>query len=209
MSSDLTPFSYVILALVGEGGAGAHDLVESRRRAGAPYWSASTRSMYSEPKRLAGLGYLSAIKEPGRTDERTVYRLTPQGRDALTSWLAQPTLFPRIQSEAPVRLVAGYLTSDATLLQSFRGLAAELDRIDAGLDEAERFAGTLPERERYLRLVHSLGRHLVTAHRDWLKHVEQELGRAQSTRSPQQPHGSAQAAANAINRRSRAIGGFE
>jgi PadR family transcriptional regulator AphA len=176
MSSELTPFSYVILALVGEGGAGAHDLVESRRRAGAPYWSASTRSMYAEPKRLARLGYLSAVREPGRTHERTVYRLTDRGRQALIGWLGRPTPFPRIQSEAPVRLVAGYLTSEEALLQSFRGLAADLDRVDSGLDEAEQFAATLPERERYLRLVHSLGRHLVKAHRDWLEEIEQELG---------------------------------
>lgn len=176
MSSELTPFSYVILALVGEGGAGAHDLVESRRRAASPYWSTSLRNMYAEPKRLASLGYLSASREPGRTHDRTVYRLTENGRQALQDWIPQPTPFPRIQSEAPVRLVAGYLVSDQQLLASLMSLSAELDTVAAGLDEAEVYAATLPHRERYLRLVHSLGRHLVGAQRAWLAEVERELG---------------------------------
>jgi DNA-binding PadR family transcriptional regulator len=176
MSSDLTTFSYVILALVGEGGAGAHDLVESQRRAGSPYWFTSRRNMYAEPKRLAGLGYLSAAKAPGRTHDRTVYQLTERGKRALREWVAQPTPFPRIQSEAPVRLVAGYLVPDAQLLASLRALREDLDAVSAGLDEAERYAATLPHRERYLRLVHSLGRHLLHAHQQWLKEVERELG---------------------------------
>jgi DNA-binding PadR family transcriptional regulator len=176
MSSDLTTFSYVILALVGEGGAGAHDLVESQRRAGSPYWFTSRRNMYAEPKRLAALGYLSATKEPGRTHDRTLYRLTDRGKEALRQWVAQPTPFPRMQSEAPVRLVAGYLVPDAQLLTSLRALHAELDAVSAGLDEAEQYAATLPHRERYLRLVHSLGRHLLDAHQQWLKEVERELG---------------------------------
>lgn len=87
MSSDLTPFSYVILVLVGDGGAGAHDLVESRRRAGSPYWATSTRNMYAEPKRLARLGYLDTSTQPGKTHDRTVYSLTDRGRDALRNWV--------------------------------------------------------------------------------------------------------------------------
>ena len=176
MSSDLTAFSYVILALVGEGGAGAHDLVESQRRAGSLYWSTSRRNMYAEPKRLAGAGYLSATKEPGRTHDRTVYHLTERGREALREWVSQPTARPRIQSEAPVRLAAGYLISDQRLLGSLLALRAELQALSAGLDEAEQYAASLPHRERHLRLVHSLGRHLIDAHQQWLKEVEHELG---------------------------------
>jgi DNA-binding PadR family transcriptional regulator len=178
MASGLNTFSHVILALVGEGGAGAHDLAESQRRAGSPYWSTSRRNMYAEPKRLAALGYLTATRQPGRTHERTVYRLTDQGRDALRAWITEPTPFPRIQSEAAVRLVAGYLVSDQELLQSLRALHAQLDTIAAGLDEAEHYAATLPDRQRYLRLVHSLGRRLVDTHRQWLKEVEHELDQA-------------------------------
>lgn len=174
-SPHLTAFSYVILALVGEGGAGAHDLVAAMRR-GRPYWTDSPRHFYAEPKRLAKLGYLAAHKEPGVTKERTVYVLTDSGRDALRRWIAEPSRFPRIQNEALARLVAGYLVPDEDLLASFSGLREDLEQVRAGLADAEAFAGTLPERERYLRLVHSLGHRLVDGIASWLDEVEQEFG---------------------------------
>ena len=46
----------------------------------------------------------------------------------------------------------------------------------AALDTAEETAKTLPHRERYLRLVHSLGRRLLRAHEEWADEVERELG---------------------------------
>ena len=55
-SRDLTPFSYAVLVLVGEGGAGPHDLVRMARQ-GRVYWSAAESQWYGEPKRLAKLGY--------------------------------------------------------------------------------------------------------------------------------------------------------
>jgi PadR family transcriptional regulator, regulatory protein AphA len=176
MSTDeLTPFSYVVLALVGDGGAGAHDLVASMRH-GRPYWTDSPRHFYSEPKRLARLGYLSARKEPGITRQRTIYALTERGRDALRAWIPRASRFPRIQNEALARLVAGYLVDDEALRQSFDGLREDLDRVRAGVAEAEAFARTLPERERYLRLVHDLGRRIIEAFDDWLTEVENEFG---------------------------------
>ena len=71
-TTELTLFSYMILGLVGRGGAGPYDL---RRMAaqGRIYDWAGESQYYVEPKRLAKLGYLEARKEPGRTRERTVY----------------------------------------------------------------------------------------------------------------------------------------
>jgi DNA-binding PadR family transcriptional regulator len=176
MSRDpLTAFSYVILALVGEGGAGAHDLVASMRR-GRPYWTDSPRHFYGEPKRLARLAYLDAHTEPGITRKRTVYTLTDKGRDALREWIGQPSRFPRIQNEALARLVAGYLVEDRVLASSFAGLRTDLERVRAGLLDARAFAQTLPERERYLRLVHDLGLRLIETFEEWLADVEHEFG---------------------------------
>ena len=90
----LNPLSYVVLALVGEGGAGAHDLVKMMRQGGPVYWGGAPSRLYSEPKRLARLGYLTARTAPGQTNPRTLYRLTARGRTALREWLATPTRFP-------------------------------------------------------------------------------------------------------------------
>jgi DNA-binding PadR family transcriptional regulator len=173
--SELTPFSYAVLVLVGEGGAGPHDLVRMMRQ-GRVYWTAAESHYYSEPKRLERLGYLESEKQPGKTRERTHYRLTEQGRRALAEWLAQPASFPRIQNEAVVRVLAGDLVDDAVLLESLQGLRDEIEDLRSRLDIAEDIAKTLPHRERYLRLVRSLGRRTLQAHEEWLAEVERELG---------------------------------
>ena len=174
--SELTPFSYVVLSLVGTGGAGPHDIVRMMRQ-GRMYWSAAESHYYAEPKRLARLGYLTARKEPGRTRERTVYELTDRGRAAIRQWLAAPATLPRIQHEAVVKLLAADLGNDEVVLGSLAALREELADAAARLDVAEAVAQTLPHRERYLRLVHSLGRRLLAAHAEWLDEVEAELGR--------------------------------
>ena len=70
---NLTAFSFVVLTLVGEGGAGAHDLVRMMREGEHAIWSASASQWYAEPKRLAELGLLRAQRTPGRTRQRTHY----------------------------------------------------------------------------------------------------------------------------------------
>src|ERR1700752_3832097 len=72
---DLTLFSYEILGLVGREGAGPHDLLRLAKRGRFFNWAGESQ-YYTEPKRLAKRGYLSARKEPGKTSERTVYTLT-------------------------------------------------------------------------------------------------------------------------------------
>jgi PadR family transcriptional regulator, regulatory protein AphA len=177
MSSDpsLTPFSYAVLVLVGERGAGPHDLVQMMRR-GRVYWSASESQWYAEPKRLERLGLLRSRKEPGRTRARTHYELTDAGRDALRAWAVTPAGFPRLQNEAILRVLAADLVGDARALEGLRGLHDELDELDAAIDAAEEEARRLPHRERYLLLNHRLARRLVAAHREWLADVERELG---------------------------------
>jgi len=173
--AQLTPFSYVILALVGRKGAGPHDLVGMMRR-GRLYWTAAKSHYYAEPKRLERLGYLTSRKEPGKTTERTHYDLTDLGREALCAWIAEPTSLPRIQQEAVVRLLAADLADDESVLASLEAMRLDIADASAQLDEAEALATTLPHRERYVLLVHRLGRALLNAQVAWLDEVERELG---------------------------------
>ena len=74
----LTPFSYAVLVLVGENGAGPHDLVRMMRD-GRIYWTAPESQYYAEPKRLAQAGYLDASQaaRAARTSARTTRSPTP------------------------------------------------------------------------------------------------------------------------------------
>src|SRR5919206_4315237 len=103
-TTELSLFSIEILGLVGRNGAGPHDLLQMARRGRMLAWAGESQ-YYVEPKRLAGLGYLDARKEPGRTRERTVYSLTAKGRRALREWARTPVSFTPVKSEALTRLL--------------------------------------------------------------------------------------------------------
>jgi PadR family transcriptional regulator AphA len=173
-NQSLTPLSYVVLTLVGQGGAGPHDLVRMAR-SGRIYWDAADSQWYAEPKRLEALGHLRSRKEPGRTRPRTHYTLTDKGRDALAAWMREPARFPRLQHEAVCRLLAADIVGDQAVLDSLRALRSEMADISAQLDAAEAVAATIPSREKYLLLNHRLARRIVQAHGDWLDDVEREL----------------------------------
>jgi DNA-binding PadR family transcriptional regulator len=175
MSSDeLTLFSYMVLGLVGRGGAGPYDL---RRMAsqGRIYDWAGESQYYVEPKRLARLGYLEAHKEPGKTRERTVYTLTEKGLEALREWARTPVVFPRLQHEGMVRLLVADLVGEEAIRAGIGTLRADMDDLEQRLDAAEVVAESLPHRRKYLLLAHSLSRRLLEVHREWLDEVEREL----------------------------------
>lgn len=161
--------------MVGRHGAGPHDIASMLRRS-PMYWSAAPATYYSEPKRLERLGYLDSRKEPGRTRPRTHYTLTGAGHEALVQWLAEPARFPELRNQAAIRLLAGDLIDDATIVSSLRGMGRELDELEAALDDAEATAAQVPHRARYLALSHRLPRKLIAAHREWIAEVAAELG---------------------------------
>jgi len=176
-TAKLTPFSYVVMTLVGDSGAGPHDLVRMIRQ-GRVYWASPESQFYAEPKRLAAAGYLEATKQPGRTHARTHYTLTDAGREALTAWAAEPARFPRIQHEAVTRLLLGDMVPDSVLVAGLEGLRSDIAEITTQLDAADAAAAEVPHRSRYLRLHHALARRIVEAHSTWIDQVERELGGA-------------------------------
>ncbi|MDA0174701.1 helix-turn-helix transcriptional regulator [Solirubrobacter taibaiensis] len=171
-AAKLTPFSYVILVLVGEGGAGPHDLVRMMRD-GRVYWAAPESQYYAEPKRLAQAGYLEAAKQPGRTHAKTQYTLTDQGRTALAEWLATPARFARIQNEAVVRLLASEYADRGVLLQSLTFLERELDELTQALSVAAQREAELPRRSRALAINRRLALRILDAHRAWITEVRE------------------------------------
>jgi DNA-binding PadR family transcriptional regulator len=133
--------------LIGRNGAGPHDLVQMARRGQRLYWAGAESKIYEQPKRLERLGYLVSEKTPGKTRERTHYRLTEKGIAALREWLGRPTHFPRIQSEAAIRIQTSDLADDpSVILESFNSLRTEIEELSDILDEAERREPQFPHR---------------------------------------------------------------
>ena len=167
-------FDYEILALVGSGGAGPHDLLRMAQQSRVYAWAGESQ-YYVAPKRLARLGLLEARKEPGKTRERTVYTLTDAGRRALREWAELPSSFPAVRHEGLTRVLATDIVGEAPVLESLRALRDDLDQVEAIVAAAEVRAEGLPHRRKYLLLSPHLVRRLLDAHRDWLDEVEKEL----------------------------------
>src|ERR671911_2393457 len=112
MANELSLFSIEILGLVGRQGAGPHDLLRLAQRGRMLAWAGQSQ-YYTEPKRLAKLGYLAARKQPGKTRERTVYTLTDKGLQALRDWARTPVRFTPLKSEPLLRLLITDLVGEA------------------------------------------------------------------------------------------------
>jgi DNA-binding PadR family transcriptional regulator len=182
MSTDLTDLSYVVMNLIGRNGAGPHDLVQMVRRGQRLYWAGAESKIYAQPKRLQELGYLTSEKVPGKTRQRTHYTLTEKGVRALQEWLARPSRFSRIQSEAAIRVQASDLADDPrVILESLKALREDIAELSTLLDESERREPQFPHRRRQLKLLHSLGRRILRAHLEWLDEVEHEFDQVQSS----------------------------
>jgi DNA-binding PadR family transcriptional regulator len=173
-SDDLSLFSYEILGLVGRTGAGAHDLLRLARRGRMLDWAGESQ-YYAEPKRLARLGYLEAQKEPGKTRERTVYRLTEKGIDALRAYAQTPATFTPLKSDPLLRLLIADLVGEDATIESLQALRQDLSDLRARLDESVSSAVALPHRSRYLLIVIDFHRDYLELHELLIDRVEREL----------------------------------
>ena len=181
MSRDeLTIFSYEILGLVGRTGAGAHDLLRLARRGRMLDWAGESQ-YYAEPKRLARLGYLEARKEPGKTRERTVYRLTEKGLEALHAYARTPVTFTPLKSEPLLRLLIADLVGEEATRESLATLREELADLDERLDESAATALGLPHRSKYLLIVNGFLRRYLELHEALIDEVERELAGADAS----------------------------
>ena len=173
-SAELSLFSYEILGLVGRTGAGAHDLLRLARRGRMLDWAGESQ-YYAEPKRLARLGFLDTSKEPGKTRERTVYRLTEKGIDALRAYAQTPATFTPLKSDALLRLLIADLVGEDATRESLQALREDIADLRPRLDESVASADALPHRRKYLLIVIDFLHEYLELHEDLIERVEREL----------------------------------
>jgi DNA-binding PadR family transcriptional regulator len=171
---ELTLFSYEILGLVGRQGAAPHDLLLLAKRGRFFNWAGESQ-YYTEPKRLAQLGYLSSRKEPGKTRERTVYTLTDKGLEALREYARAPVTFTPLKSDALLRLLICDLVGEEITRESMASLREDIADLEQRLSDAQRIAAELPHREKYLLLVTGFMRRFLDLHVELIDEVEREL----------------------------------
>lgn len=126
MPSKMTTSSYAVLALLDLKPWSAYELTHQAQRSLRYAWPKSERLLYSEPKKLVGLGYATVAEElqGGRT--RNVYTITDEGRDALEAWTSTRTQPPRLEFEALLRLLFADHGSKSDLLRALDELESDI-----------------------------------------------------------------------------------
>lgn len=106
-STQLTPVSYVVLGLVGQGATTSYAMKQMTAKSVGYFWAFPHSQLYAEPPRLVELGLLDEEREAeGR--RRRVYSLTPAGRQTLADWVREPTSEqPQIRDTGLLKLFFG------------------------------------------------------------------------------------------------------
>ena len=148
-SPSLNPISYVVLGIVATRGPSTS--YEMKKLVGTSinfFWTFPHAQLYREPQRLTKLGMLDEEQAEGGRRQR-VFTITPQGRDALDAWLANPE-----PSNVEIR--------DPALLKLFFGRLASTDKIVA-LAEAQ-VSGHQAAQAKYQQLLDRYGHRQQLAH---------------------------------------------
>ncbi|MCK0517454.1 PadR family transcriptional regulator [Williamsia sp. DF01-3] len=155
---DLNTTSYVILGLLTAKDRSAYEIAEQVGRGVSALWPRADRQRYNAPKRLLERGLVTARTEPaGKRRNRTIYSITPQGRAALTEWLATQSQPPALVFEGMIRVCFAEQGSIEDLRANLRNMRDQAEAArNLFISNAERMLepdrGSHPERRHLLTL---------------------------------------------------------
>ena len=179
--SVLSPTSFALLALLSIRSWSAYELTrymrESTLRA---VWPRAESHIYSEVKRLekSELASSTVAHQGGR--KRSVYNITPEGREALRSWIREPSR--RVSYESEAMLKVAYAEHGG--IEELRGNIGEMR--DEALDDLSIMAGVfqaivesedhvLPNRRSHNALVSRFILEMIEARLRWVEYAEEYL----------------------------------
>ncbi|RJK94780.1 PadR family transcriptional regulator [Vallicoccus soli] len=95
----LTTTSYAVLGLLAVRPWSTYELTRQMGRSVGLVWPRAQSKLYEEPKKLVAHGLATGARELVGRRPRTVYAITPQGREALAEWLREPGAGPVLEAE--------------------------------------------------------------------------------------------------------------
>jgi DNA-binding PadR family transcriptional regulator len=124
----LTTTEAAVLALLAfEGENSGYDLLKHAKQAIGYVWSPARSQLYTLLPRLVkdGLAQSRAVVQADRPD-KTLYRISAEGKRALTAWLE--TVEPGDRDAFQLRLFVGALTNDAVLVEHVEAFRREVEQ---------------------------------------------------------------------------------
>src|SRR5215211_8996157 len=101
---ELSSTAYVILGLLRKGPKSGYEIKSLVDHSTRFFWAASYGQIYPELRRLADAGLIEGTADPQGERQRTVYRLTAAGADALSTWLTTPPDIQQTRDESLLKV---------------------------------------------------------------------------------------------------------
>lgn len=113
--------SHTILATLGNDAFSGYDLWKKFSGSTTHYWKASQQQVYRELSKLETQGAIASeiIAQENRPDKK-LYRITPIGKEILTTWIAQPSDPMAVREELLVKVLAGDLVSPEVIIKELQ-----------------------------------------------------------------------------------------
>lgn len=110
-----------LLVLLARQPATGYDLSRQFKGSVGFFWNASHQQVYQQLKQMHADGWLS-YQEQAQTDrpDKKIYQLTAAGQEALSQWLAGAVAPPKTRDALLVKLYAGELAPDGSLVRELR-----------------------------------------------------------------------------------------
>jgi DNA-binding PadR family transcriptional regulator len=183
----LSDSSYAVLVVIAlRGPSTGYQVKRTLTRLAGEFWATPHTQVYRECARLVEDGMLAAEEEDsGR--RRRVFTLTPTGRDAVTTWVREPTdASMQIHDVALLKLSAIELsTPEAIRALAQRQITAYQQRL-ATLDDIEARLATRPNAALRVRNL-AVGRGVYNAQLAFWTHLAAEPLPPPDDHSPPQP----------------------
>jgi DNA-binding PadR family transcriptional regulator len=184
--SRLSTAGFGILGLLALRPFSAYELAQQIHRGLRYMQPASERNLYAEPKRLAAAGLVRMRRQQVGRRSRTIYEITPAGRDALRRQLATPPAPPQLEFEALQRLIFADQASKEDLLAALDTTSQQVQQLlEDGLQQVRGYqadGGPFPQRLHLIVLFARFYVDFLLLLRDWVALARREVASWPTTR---------------------------
>ena len=131
---ELSNTAYVILGALHERPRSGYDIKTFADGSTRHFWAVSYGQLYPELKRLLDAGLIDAEDQPTGSRQRTLYRLTRLGEEALADWVSDTGTRPcELRDEMLVRLFFSDAVEPEKRVELARNMAARHRALAGGL----------------------------------------------------------------------------
>ncbi|EAT12201.1 PadR family transcriptional regulator [Bermanella marisrubri] len=162
---------HAILTLLETEEGSGYDLLKRFKSRLGYFWNASHQQIYAQLKAMREQGLLEYdVESQHDRPDRKVYRVTDKGHKALLDWIAQPVKIDKVNDALLVKLYAGHLTDNTSLLNEVQQHKLVHQRmLQTFLDLEQDYLALSPEQKPQYTLPYLTLRRGILGEQAWLE----------------------------------------